>query len=138
MLVVDVSAVFGFLFFDESTAYADALKDYMTINPVIAPDFFRIEANTILRKQERRGRFSKTHVDYVYGQIISLDILYRRLQRSWFDAGHLLELQRRHDLTAYDAVYLALALQTQYPLATSDKHLAQAAQRENLFWPGTA
>jgi predicted nucleic acid-binding protein len=40
--------------------------------------------------------------------------------------AEILNLGRRHDLTAYDATYLELALRTKSPLATFDRKLADA------------
>jgi predicted nucleic acid-binding protein len=39
----------------------------------------------------------------------------------------ILPLARRHDLTAYDAAYLELAIRERLPLATLDDDLRQAA-----------
>ena len=44
----------------------------------------------------------------------------------------ILTLAERHRLTAYDAAYLALALEQQLPLATLDRELAEAATREGV------
>ncbi|MCF6370567.1 PIN domain-containing protein [Rhizobium halophilum] len=44
----------------------------------------------------------------------------------------ILTLAERHSLTAYDAAYLALALERQLPLATLDRKLTKAAQSEGL------
>lgn len=44
----------------------------------------------------------------------------------------ILTLAERHSLTAYDAAYLALALDRQLPLATLDRKLTKAAESEGL------
>jgi predicted nucleic acid-binding protein len=44
----------------------------------------------------------------------------------------LLGLARTHQLTAYDAAYLVLAIQTGLPLASRDRKLRAAAQRSNV------
>lgn len=44
------------------------------------------------------------------------------------DAGHLLALALRYDLSSYDAAFLDLALRRQLPVATQDAALAQAAR----------
>lgn len=44
------------------------------------------------------------------------------------DAGMLLALALRYDLTSYDAAYLELALRLQLPIATQDTELAMAAR----------
>ena len=48
------------------------------------------------------------------------------------DDRSILTLAERHTLTAYDAAYLALALDRQLPLATLDRKLTEAAEREGL------
>jgi len=44
--------------------------------------------------------------------------------------GDLLNLARKHRLTAYDAAYLELALRLDLPLATVDDRLMRAARAE--------
>jgi predicted nucleic acid-binding protein len=106
----------------------------MMDNPAAAPDFFRIESANILRVQEKRGRWQAEEVDTLLRDLESLDIRWLYLDRPWFNPAWLLQLQRRHALTAYDAVYLATALHLAVPLATTDAVLAEAAQREGLYW----
>ena len=48
------------------------------------------------------------------------------------EAKQIVRLALVHGLTAYDAVYLALAIAERLPLATLDKKLATAAQAENV------
>lgn len=45
-------------------------------------------------------------------------------------------LAEAHGLRAYDAVYLALALEQSLPLATLDRKLAAAAHGEGVVVPG--
>jgi predicted nucleic acid-binding protein len=47
------------------------------------------------------------------------------------DDRAVLELSERHDLTAYDAAYLAPAIERDCALTTHDKELTTAAIREN-------
>jgi predicted nucleic acid-binding protein len=44
----------------------------------------------------------------------------------------LLQLARRHDLTAYDASYLALAIELKMPLACGDGALKTALPRAGV------
>ena len=44
----------------------------------------------------------------------------------------MLTLARRHRLTAYDASYLALAIQEGVPLASLDRRLKEAAAAEGI------
>jgi predicted nucleic acid-binding protein len=51
-----------------------------------------------------------------------------------FDDDHqtIVRLARRHQLSGYDAAYLALALAQAVPLVTTDAKLKQAAAVEHL------
>lgn len=49
-----------------------------------------------------------------------------------FDDEPILTLAERHNLTAYDAAYLALTVERELPLATLDRRLAEAAAREDV------
>jgi len=48
------------------------------------------------------------------------------------DDAAIVDLAMKHDLTAYDAAYLDLALRERLPLATLDRKLAAAARAENV------
>ena len=48
------------------------------------------------------------------------------------DDAEIVDLAIKHDLTAYDAAYLDLALRERLPLATLDKKLAVAARGEGV------
>ena len=49
--------------------------------------------------------------------------------RAWTDT---LDLAEHHGLRVYDACYLELALRKNVPLATRDRQLRQAAEREGV------
>ncbi|MES0101937.1 hypothetical protein NKK47_34415 [Mesorhizobium sp. M0019] len=46
--------------------------------------------------------------------------------------GAIIELATAHGLSAYDAAYLALAIETALPLATLDRKLAVAAGGQGI------
>lgn len=48
------------------------------------------------------------------------------------NAKEFAQLARVHQLTAYDAAYLSLAIEAGQPLYTHDKNLAQAAKRAGV------
>lgn len=51
--------------------------------------------------------------------------------------AEIFRLARRHQLTAYDAAYVELALRDRLPLATLDRALARAARIEGVDLIGT-
>ena len=61
----------------------------------------------------------------------ALDALGIRLDHAP-DNTSVLQLARTHSLTAYDAMYLELAIRQQRPLATLDRTLSAAAQAEGI------
>nr|WP_244429909.1 type II toxin-antitoxin system VapC family toxin [Rhizobium leguminosarum] len=94
--------------------------------PCPVPSLFWFEIRNILAMSERRGRISAG------GALIGMERI-RRLPLD--DAGiggdsFVLLLAANHGLSAYDATYLALALNRNIPLATLDRKLAAAARKE--------
>ncbi|MFN7901392.1 MAG: type II toxin-antitoxin system VapC family toxin [Holosporales bacterium] len=131
MIILDASALLGIIFVDQRTVYTTAVLDFIQHHRVFAPDLLRVEVAHVLRKKETRDSWKPIDVDLALQAIDELEFFYQSLDNS---AADLVLLQRRHSLSAYDAVYLALALRLGMPLATTDDSLVVAAQREGLYW----
>ena len=78
----------------------------------------------MLVKAERLGRIAAADTESALASLADLRI---RLDHAPRDA-EVLRLARAYDLTAYDAVYLELALRERRSLATLDRKLARAAE----------
>jgi predicted nucleic acid-binding protein len=109
-------------------AFSDAAEAVIaTIRaPCPVPSLFFFEIRNILALSERRGRVASG------GAIVNMERV-RRLPLE--DAGvggdsHVILLSAHHGLSAYDAAYLALAINRGIPLATLDRKLATAARKE--------
>ncbi len=92
------------------------------------PSLFWHEARNILLIAERRGRIGA-------GEAASAMARLRRLPLEDAGAGRdgaILAIAAAHGLSAYDAVYLALAQERRLPLATLDRKLANAARAEGV------
>ena len=126
MLVLDASALAGWLMPDENAIDLVALAAHH--DAFIAPSLLWAEIRNILIVAERRGRMSREHVDLALETIGELGIV---LDTAPSNAS-VLDLCRRHRLTAYDALYLDLALRENAELATLDTALAQAARAEGV------
>jgi len=92
--------------------------------PCPVPSLFYFEIRNILAMSERRGRIGAG------GALINMERV-RRLPLD--DAGiggdgYVLLLSANHILSAYDAAYLALAMNRSISLATLDRKLASAAR----------
>ena len=85
---------------------------------------------------ERRGRLTPDGVVDALALLRSL-VLDVAGPPALADVGGVLELMRRHRLTAYDATYLELAIRLRLPLATKGRELIAAASvvRVPLFAP---
>jgi predicted nucleic acid-binding protein len=120
--VSDASVAAAWLLPDEQSAEADALFDQ--IDAIHVPSLFWFEVRNLLLVAERRGRVEGGE---------ALPYLLRLRKLPFEDAGigsdiAILSLARRHNLTGYDAAYLALAIEDSLPLATLDRPLAAAAR----------
>lgn len=127
MFVIDASMAAAWLLPEE---FSDAAEEVMaTINaPCLVPSLFFFEIRNILAMSERRGRIAAG------GALVNMERV-RRLPLD--DAGigadsYVLLLSANHGLSAYDAAYLALALNRSTPLATLDRKLAAAARKEGV------
>ena len=122
-IVIDASALAGLVLPDEADGpLADALR---SADPV-APALLWAEIRNLLLMAERRGRIETGTLEQVLRAIDGLGIEVDTAPAS----DHVIALARRHRLTVYDALYLELAMRLGARLATADKALAQAAERE--------
>ncbi len=86
----------------------------------------------IFVSNERRGRIDSAKTSRALALLNGLPI---RLDHQPDDAV-LMALTRMHQLTAYDAAYLELALRENLPLATLDNALLRAARTEGVVLIG--
>jgi predicted nucleic acid-binding protein len=85
-----------------------------------APELVRVEATNILRRLERAKEITTAEANAAFNDLMQLNI-----ELFSFDpfAERIWEL--RHNVTSYDAWYVALAEALQLPLATLDVRLAK-------------
>ncbi len=124
--VLDASAAAGWLMPDESPP--PDLTDEIGSGTLAAPHLFWVELRNILLVGERRGRLPEGAADRF---VAAVDDLHVELDTA-AESAAVMALARRHRLTAYDALYLELALRRRAPLLTLDKALRAAAAQEGL------
>ena len=125
--IMDASLVAAWLLPEEYSNAAEEIISSISA-PCPAPSLFWFEIRNILAMAERRGRINAG------GALIGMERV-RRLPLD--DAGiggdsAILLLAANHALSAYDAAYLALALNRSTSLATLDRKLAGAARKEGV------
>lgn len=131
MIVLDASAVLDGLLAGAANAKLAALLAGAE-EPLAAPDLLDVETLSVLRRWERRREVSTRRARQALDDLVALPIL-RYPARTLTDRAWRL----RHDLTAYDAQYVALAQELSATLATTDERLAAAAKAGRvLLWHG--
>lgn len=127
MFILDCSVALAWCFEDEASDYADKVLDCLEEQTAIVPRLWHLEVLNVLVVGERRQRIQATEIQEFLSLLQALDIQTDKYSPIIEDA-ELLRLARLHQLSSYDATYLALALREKLPLATQDKRLKQVAQ----------
>jgi predicted nucleic acid-binding protein len=122
-VVVDASVSAAWFLPDEATPLTEAVLQATTSGDVWVPALWLLEMGNLLLTAQRRKRIS----DAKRQELIAAAALLRlRVDREPVSMVELDALAARHALTAYDAVYLELALRRNLPLATQDAALLKA------------
>lgn len=125
-VIVDASVTLGWLFGETKPAKKEV--KILAESPLLAPALWKIEVVNSILVKERRKQITEAQglrflniLECLGVEIVTPSSLQRLEQ--------LASLARLHQLTAYDAVYLDLAINTGLPLFTHDHNLQQAAKR---------
>jgi predicted nucleic acid-binding protein len=130
-VVIDASVSLGWVFEDESDAYADGVLDALRASEAVAPALWPLEVTNGLLTAERRGRISSAEAIAILRTLMMLPIVVEPFSRTdAFTAVH--GIGQKHRLSAYDATYLELARRLGVPLATADRALRDAAHAEGV------
>ena len=126
MFVVDASITLAWCFADESTDATDGVLRRLLTEGGLVPAHWPMEVANALRFGERRGRIDEAKLSVARSLLTDLPVDVVPIGIS--AALDVVDLARRHDLTAYDAVYLDLAATRGLALATVDRRLAAACR----------
>jgi predicted nucleic acid-binding protein len=124
--VLDGSVTLVWGFEDEDDTYATAILDRMPDLQAHVPSLWPLEVANALLVGERRGRTTAAHAARFLTILGSFPILVdeETVARAWAETMHR---ARAHNLSAYDAAYLELAIRLGLPLASLDEKLKAAA-----------
>jgi predicted nucleic acid-binding protein len=132
ILVIDASVAIAWIATDEQSAYAEAALHACGSDRAVVPALWHWELANTLLVLERRNRVADAVA--VYASVarhlpISVEV----------DAGEARRIDeiafaRHHNLSVYDAAYLALAKSKELVLATLDAQLARAAKAEGVLF----
>jgi predicted nucleic acid-binding protein len=127
--VLDASVVLTWCFPDENAALAQHVAGmFKQGDTAVAPSFWPHEILNALLVGEKRKRISKELVRSFLEDLATLPIMLEPLPAE-IVFGRIQRLSREHGLTAYDAAYLDLALDSGLPLATLDEDLVRASRK---------
>ena len=127
--VLDASVALTWCFPDENADPAQYVADMFQLgNTALAPAFWPHEVLNGLLAGERRKRISRELVRRFLDDLALLPVELKRFSAgAVFDRTH--SLSHKYGLTAYDAAYLDLALESGLPLATLDEDLVAACRK---------
>jgi predicted nucleic acid-binding protein len=124
--VLDASVTLGWLLPDEQDPYPQTILQRLAGESAIVSNVWPLEVANGLLVAERRGRVSATDATVVHTRLRELPII---IEPASLDSAlrAVFALARTHNLSAYDAAYLELAMREGIALATSDDRLRAAA-----------
>ncbi|MXW19134.1 MAG: type II toxin-antitoxin system VapC family toxin [Gemmatimonadetes bacterium] len=132
--VLDCSVAMSWVFPDEATDATDQLRESLVDGRAFVPALWPIEVANVLLVATRRQRIDRTEWPRIARNLEALPLVIDPVSTSriW---GEVLDVARTHRLSAYDAMYLELAIRMQLPLATLDRALATAARAAGVAVP---
>ena len=121
--ILDASVAVAWVVARQATTYSRGIRLRAKREPYHAPALWRLEVVNVISTLVRRGALSaeagRTAMDI-------LDRLQPVIHESMPALTELFDFALRHNLTAYDASYLALALELKLPVACLDGKLRVA------------
>lgn len=119
VLVVDASVLAPAL--ADDTSDGDAARERLRGHALVAPELIDLEVASVLRRQLLAGDLDASRVGLAVADLVDLPVRRVRhrqlLRRCW---------ELRHNLTVYDAAYVALAELLDLILVTGDARLSTA------------
>jgi predicted nucleic acid-binding protein len=126
-VVVDASVALSWCFPDEKSDYADSVLIALKGDSLIVPAIWPVEIANAVWVGERRKRIKPIDVRNFEDLLWDLTIV--EISHSVAESmANLLPVARKHNLSAYDATYLDIALRRNAPLATLDLMLEKAGR----------
>jgi predicted nucleic acid-binding protein len=111
--------------------YADDVLKALKSTSAAVPAIWGLEVANVLVRAERHGSIERSVTENFAMMLAGLKIVVDD-KTSEYSFADTLQLARTHNLTAYDASYLELALRLDLPLATLDEKLIKAARKAGV------
>ena len=124
-IVLDASTALSFVLEDEFDATAQSVLAEVQHTGALVPGLWHFELFNALSAAERRGRITQAGIAHALRGLSRLRI---ETDSRPMDGVQIIDVARRFSLSAYDATYLWLAIDSNLRLATRDERLSQAAR----------
>lgn len=128
MIALDASVVAAW-YLDRHNLLAAAAFDALADEDAVAPGNLLPEVVQALLRAERQRRVTAEDLQRAANELPALPVAIDPPP-----LGRIVSIARHYDLNAYDAAYLAVAIDRKAPLATIDGRLRQAAQAARILW----
>ena len=125
--MIDASIALAWCFPDEQSEYADKVLVALEGKTILVPAIWSLEITNAMLVGERKKRLGQPEILRFNTLLRSLPVL-QDVQPIGDQIGNILPLAREHNLTAYDAAYLELAIRHGASLATLDSPLEKATK----------
>jgi predicted nucleic acid-binding protein len=126
LTVVDASAAISVILPDEDPSLRAKLKDALAAS-VLAPAHFRSEVTSAVLRASRPGRL--TSAARIEAMAIAEEMIVKIKTSYAHPVAGVIYLAEQHGLSAYDASYLWLALDSAALLLTGDGRLYRVARK---------
>ena len=127
--VLDASVAIAWVVASQSTAYSRRMRTRAKREPYHVPAIFKTELANVLVVLERRQILTANAAETTADVLGRLDPV---VHDSPLGISELRALAQRFQLTAYDASYLALALELRLPVACGDRPLKGALKSAGI------
>lgn len=125
--VLDASVAGAWLFEETQDKSAIQFRNHALGCVAIIPQLFRYEISNLILNNTHKNETAARKAAFKF--IESIPVMMDFKTPRYLD---LVELATEAQLTAYDAIYLELAIRYEVPLATFDKKLAKAATKQGI------
>jgi len=130
--VIDASVMASwFLPNEDSGKYEDLINSIDKLK-IHVPSIFEHEFMNILLNALKRRRLDNATAQEILEIISHYPIIIESSTAVLMEKIDVFSIAKAHDLTAYDAAYLELAVRLNVPLMTYDKSLSEAAKKLKL------
>ena len=132
VVIIDNSILMPLFLEDEDPSLAEEVfeQDGLELH---APELLLSEFGNVMLVCLRRGRLNEQDVREAHESLNEAGLIFAETP-SLHQRQKTHELAVKHQLSYYDAAYLALALEKKGTLATLDKQLKKAAESEGVFY----